>query len=106
MLSRLSVFMQEGKIGLHGSAIRLLHVARYTFFDTSPYLAVTLPGKTELTKKLTKLLIVHKITTSRKKQKNDGLIITNAHANLNCCARGGRIDREGGTIGLDAESYS
>jgi hypothetical protein len=66
MLPRLSVFMQEGKIGLHGSAIRLQHVARHTLFDTSSYLAVTLPGKAEPTKKLTKLLIIHKITPGTK----------------------------------------
>jgi hypothetical protein len=61
MLPRFSVFIQKRKIGLHGSAVCLLHVTSHTLLDTPPYLSVTIPGKAKLTKKLTKLLIIHKI---------------------------------------------
>jgi len=72
MLPGFFVLIQERKICLHGSAVRLLHVARHTLFDAPPYLAVTVPGEAEPTKKLTKLLIIHKIKAPNwKKRKTD-----------------------------------
>ena len=59
ILLRIFVLIQGGEVRLHGSATHLLHMAGYSFFDSSSDLSVTVPGEAEPTKKLTKLLIIH-----------------------------------------------
>lgn len=61
MLPSIFVLVKRKNILLHIPATYLLHMSGNALLDASSDLAVAIPGKAELIKELTKLLIIHKV---------------------------------------------